>query len=63
MKEADRLRSTYSGFYIGRANDNSRTNNIGHIVVDEFRFVSQLKDKKAIRKSGEDLSYLLPLFF
>ena len=52
-KPAANENSRYNGFYIGRANDNTGTDRLGQVLVDDFKFESTFKEDKEVRESGK----------
>lgn len=47
--------SRYNGFYVGRANDNTGTERLGRVMVDDLIFVSAFKTEAEVKESGEKL--------
>ncbi|XP_076459006.1 uncharacterized protein LOC143292527 isoform X2 [Babylonia areolata] len=61
QKQAANNLSRYNGFYIGRSNDNTGTDRLGQVLVDDFVFMSTFKDEKEVRESGAIFHYHLPM--
>nr|KAG5710230.1 hypothetical protein BaRGS_006749 [Batillaria attramentaria] len=53
--------SRYNGFYIGRANDNTGTDRLGQVLVDDFMFQSAFKTEKEMREGGPIYRYHLSM--
>ncbi|KAL8587816.1 hypothetical protein ACOMHN_021034 [Nucella lapillus] len=53
--------SRYNGFYIGRANDNTGTDRLGQVLVDDFVFMSTYKTGREVRESGPIFHYHVPM--
>ena len=54
QKRAANVNNPYNGFYIGRANDNTGTERLGQVAVDDLVFESTYKDEREVRESGEE---------
>ena len=54
-KRAANQNSRHNGFYIGRANDNTGTDRLGQVLVDDFMFMSAFKEEKEVRESGKGI--------
>ncbi|KAL3854429.1 hypothetical protein ACJMK2_013699, partial [Sinanodonta woodiana] len=51
----------FNDFYIGRANDNSGSRDLGTLVIDEFHFWSTHKNEKQVRDEGAVYRYYLSM--
>ncbi|PVD37938.1 hypothetical protein C0Q70_00540 [Pomacea canaliculata] len=53
--------SRYNGFYVGRANDNTGTERLGRVMVDDLIFVSAFKTEAEVKESGPIYHYYLSM--
>lgn len=45
--------SRFNGFIVGRSNDNTGTDRLGQMLVDDLVFISSYKTEKEIQESGK----------
>ncbi|KAK6166927.1 hypothetical protein SNE40_023527 [Patella caerulea] len=50
-------RTAYNDFILGKSNSNDRTDRLGTMLVDDFRFISGFRNNKEVRESGPIFRY------